>query len=120
MFNDFDTIFDGLMKTNGTYDVVKILGKREDEIEDFNLAIGKVLLLYSMFSLTDPEDYTEEENQEIIHSIPYVEHLLKLELENYGAKIAERETGEKVIDWDGKNGFLVDLEGNDDSNIRKN
>lgn len=115
-----NSIFDGLMKINGTYDVVETLGRREDEVEDFNLAIGKALALYNMFSLVNPEDYTEEENLEIIHSIPYIDHLLKLKLENYGAKIIERETGGKVVDWDEKDGFIVDFEGNGESNIRKN
>lgn len=115
-----NSIFDGLMKINGTYDVVEILGRREDEIEEFDLAIGKALGLYGMFSLTNPDDYTEEEKIEIIHSIPYVEHLLKLKLENYGATIVERETGGKVVDWNENDGFIVDFEGNGDSNIRKN
>lgn len=115
-----NSIFDGLMKINGTYDVVENLGRREDEIEDFDLAISKALGLYSIFSLTNPEDYTEEENLEIIHSIPYIDHLLKLKLENYGAAIVERKTGGKVVDWNEKDGFIVDFEGNGESNIRKN
>lgn len=115
-----NSIFDELMKINGTYDVVENLGRREDEIEDFNLAISKALGLYSIFSLTNPEDYTEEENLKIIHSIPYIDHLLKLKLENYGATIVERETGGKVVDWNEKDGFIVDFEGNDNLNIRKN
>lgn len=115
-----NSIFDGLMKINGTYDVVETLGKREDEIEEFNLAIGKALGLYGMFSLTNPEDYTEEENLEIIHSIPYIDHLLKLKLEKYGATIVERETGGKVVDWNEKDGFIVDFEGNGETNIIKN
>lgn len=115
-----NSIFDGLMKINGTYDVVEILGKGEDEIEKFDLAISKVLGLYSMFSLINLKDYTEEENKEIIHSIPYIDHLLKLKLENYGATIVERKTGGKVVDWNEKDGFIVDFEGNGESNIRKN
>ena len=115
-----NSIFDGLMKINGTYDVVETLGRREDEIEEFNLAIGKALGLYGMFSLTNPDDYTEEENLEIIHSIPYIDHLLKLKLEKYGATIVEKETGGKVVDWNEKDGFIVDFEGNGETNIIKN
>lgn len=115
-----NSIFDGLMKINGTYDVVETLGRRENEIEDFDLAISKALGLYSMFSLMNPEDYTEEENLEIVHSIPYIDHLLKLKLENYGATIVEKESGGKVVDWNEKDGFIVDFEGNGESDIRKN
>ena len=118
--NFINSLFDGLMKITGTYDVVEILGRREDEIEDFDLAISKALALYNMFSLTNFEDYTEKENQEIIHSIPYIDHLLKLKFENYGAKIVERESGGKVVDWNEKDGFIVDFEGNGETNIIKN
>lgn len=118
--NFINSVFDGLMKINGTYDVVEILGRREDEIEDFELAISKAIGLYGMFSLINLKDYTEEENKEIIYSIPYINHLLKLKFENYGAKIVERKTGGKVVDWNEKDGFIVDFEGNGNSNIRKN